>query len=245
MRIFVSRLRRLRSTHLIFLLCGLWVHDASAQDAGFDAFNPLRIGAKVGANLNQFSQTGMLIDVNGGAMVHYQVTNLIAVQGELLYMGIGGGVENRTIDFSGSEGTVSSTTYMNRSFYVKNVELPVSVKLSIPTEGGAVAPKVMLGGSYAYSVATFEEHDKLVQFSDGMFGQFSNAIDNISSSIQPHQFAIHGAVAMEYDLGGGKVFYQELRYRRGINNINIYRGIPGTGGKLFPSTISLNFGLFF
>ena len=245
MRIFVSRLRRLRSTHLIFLLCGLWVHDASAQDAGFDAFNPLRIGVKAGANLNQFSQPGMVIDVNGGAMVHYQITNLISVQGELLYMGIGGGVENRTVDLSGSEGTVASTTYLNRAFYMKNAELPIMVKLSLPTQGGTVAPKLLLGGSYSYSVATFENFDRFFQFSDGSVGQFSNATEMISSSIQPHQFAVHGGIGMEFDLGGGKVFYQEIRYRQGINNINIYRGIPGSGGKLFPSTISLNFGLFF
>lgn len=245
MRIFVTRLKRLRSTHIIFLLCGLWVYDASAQDTGIDAFNPLRIGAKAGANLNQFSQTGMVIDVNGGAMIHYQVANLIAIQGELLYMGIGGGIENRTVDVSEIEGTVASVTYMNRSLSVKNVELPIMVKLSIPTQGGSVFPKFLAGASYGYSVASFETRDNYYTFSDGTHGFFSNSTDNVTSSMQSHQFAVHGGFAVEYDLGGGKVFYQEIRYRWGLDNINIYRGIPGTGGELVPSTLSLNFGLFF
>jgi len=242
---FVSRLMRIRNTHLIFLLCGLWVHDASAQDAGSDASAPFRIGVKVGANLNQFSQTGMTIDVNGGAVAHYQVSNLIAIQGELLYMGIGGGLEDRTVDYSAVEGTVGSITYVNRSLSVKNAELPIMVKISLPTQGSAMAPKFLLGASYGYSVASFETRDNYYNFSDGGTGFFSNSRENVTSSFQSHQFALHGGFAMEYPLGNGKTFYQEVRYRYGLDNINIYKGIPGTGGELIPSTLSLNFGLFF
>ncbi len=245
MRSFVSRLRRLRSTHLIFLLCGLWVHDASAQDDGLSAFSPFRIGAKVGANLNQFSQTGMTLDVNGGAVANYQVGEMIAIRGELLYMGVGGGLENRTVDYSEIEGNVSSITFMNRSVSIKNAELPVMAVISIPTSGSSVSPKILIGASYGYSVASFESRDNYYNFSDGTIGIHSNSRENITSSMQSHQFAGHAGFALEYDLGNGKSFYQEIRYRHGLDNINIYSGYPGTGGRLIPSTLSINFGYFF
>jgi hypothetical protein len=245
MRSFVSRLKRLRSTHLIFLLCGLWVHDASAQDDGLSAFSPLRYGAKVGANLNQFSQTGMVTDFNIGAVASYQITSLIGVQAELGYMGIGGGLADRIVDYSNIEGTVSSITYQSRSLGVKNVELPVMAKIMIPTGGSTVSPKFLVGVSYGFSVASFENRDNYYNFNDGSTGFFSNSTENVTSSIQKHQFAVHGGFGLEYDLGNGKTFYQEVRYRYGLDNINIYSGIPGTGGKIIPSTLSLNFGYFF
>ncbi|WP_339811596.1 outer membrane beta-barrel protein [uncultured Imperialibacter sp.] len=245
MRSFVSRLRRLRSTHLIFLLCGLWVHDASAQDDGLSAFSPFRYGAKVGANLNQFSQTGMTLDVNVGAVGNYQVTEMIAVRGELLYMGIGGGLEDRTVDYSEIEGNVSSITFMNRSVSIKNAELPVMAVISIPTSGSSVSPKILIGASYGYSVASFETRDNYYNFANGTTGIHSNSRENITSSMQSHQFAGHAGFALEYDLGNGKSFYQEIRYRHGLDNINIYSGYPGTGGRLIPSTLSINFGYFF
>ncbi|WOK05780.1 outer membrane beta-barrel protein [Imperialibacter roseus] len=246
MRSFVSRLRRLRSTHLIFLLCGLWVHDASAQDDGLSAFSPLRYGAKVGANLNQFSQTGMVIDVNGGAVVSYQVSDLIGIRGELLYMGIGGGLSDRVIDLSAFEGNILSVTYENRSRSIKNVELPVMAAISIPTNGSSVSPKFLIGASYGYSIASFESRDLNFTMADGSLAPpVSNTVENVSSSTQSHQFAMHGGFALEYGLGNGSSFYQEIRYRYGLDNINIDRGRPGLGGELIPSTISLNFGYFF
>jgi len=246
MRSFVPRLMRMRSTHLIFLLCGLWVHDASAQDAGLDAFDPFRIGLKVGANLNQFSQTGMTIDVNGGVVARYQVSSLIAVQGELLYMGIGGGLADRVVDLSSFEGNMLSVTYENRSRSIKNVELPIMAAISIPSNGSAITPRFLIGASYGYSIASWETRDLNFTLADGSLAPpVSNSVENVSSSIQSHQFALHGGFGLVYDLGNGSSFYQEIRYRHGLDNINIDRGRPGLGGELIPTTLSLNFGYFF
>lgn len=187
----------------------------------------------------------MVIDVNGGGVISYQVSSLIGIQGELLYMGVGGGLADRTIDYSQVEGTVSSITFQNRSVSVKNVEVPVMAKISIPTQGSAVSPKFLIGASYGYSVASFETSDQFYNFANGSTGLFSNSTENVTSSMQSHQFAVHGGFGLEYDLGNGKAFYQEVRYRYGLDNINIYKGIPGAGGELIPTTLSINFGYFF
>ena len=187
----------------------------------------------------------MVIDFNAGAVLKYQIGSAIAVQGELGYMGIGGGLEDRTIDYSAIEGTVNSITYQNRSLSVKNVELPVLAVIGIPTQGSSVSPKFLIGASYGYSVASFENRDLYYNFANGTNGFYSNSVENVTSSMQSHQFAVHGGFALEYDLGNGKSFYQEVRYRYGLDNINIYKGIPGTGGELIPSTLSLTFGYFF
>jgi hypothetical protein len=203
----------------------------------------LRFGAKAGANLNQFTQPGTIIDFNVGAMLGIQFSEIIGIRAELLYSGLGGGLENFTRDLSDIGGTVSSVTYLNRSVYMKNVELPVMLTFMLGSEG-VVRPKILLGGSYAFMAATWEHNDKLYQFSNGMTGFYSNTVENITGQIQPHQFSVQGGISMEFDLGG-KIFVHELRYRKGVNNVNVLRGIPGTGGELLPSTISLSFGLLF
>ena len=169
------------------MVFGFTVSFAQDQDAGGATGGglmggDLAIGAKVGANFNQFTQPGTSAGFSAGGYARYQILDFLEVQGEIAYSLQGGARREFTRDFSGLpgpgsvgviDGPVSAVQYINRNIVLNNIAVPISARLTLPElNGGAIVPKFIVGGSYSYNFAAFELHDQMYYFNDGVISPF-------------------------------------------------------------------------
>ncbi|MCB0495765.1 MAG: PorT family protein [Cyclobacteriaceae bacterium] len=220
--------------------------DSYAQDVDeTTARGGLAIGAKIGVNLNQFSQPGTNIGTNVGGFARYQILDFLDVQGELVYSLEGGGRQEfyRDMYIGGYDGPISDIYYINRSIYLHNIEIPVSARLTLPElNTGSIVPKFIVGGSYSFNLAAFESNDKVIYFNDGTSGLVSNTRENVRGDYFPHNFSAHVGMALDFALTNGNVFTMEIRYRQGFNNLNqVSTIISEITDKLHSATLSINF----
>jgi len=230
---------------------------ANAQDASSGGFGlgELVIGAKVGFNSNSFSQPGTTTGVSAGGFIRSQLLDFLEVQGEIIYSLQGGGrmdyIRDFSLNFGGGsggsggsiDGPIDYIEHVNRSILLNVVEVPISVRLGIPEfNGGAIVPRLILGGSYSYNFAAIEISDKIINFVDGTRGLVSNTTENVSDNYFPHNFSAHAGIALDFNLAEAKVFTVEFRYRRGFQNLNqVETNITELTDRLFSSGFSINF----
>lgn len=215
----------------------------------------LVIGAKVGVNFNQFSQPLTTIGGSAGGFVRYQVLDFLEVQGELLYSLQGGGRMEYSRDYnlssgsgSGSggasyDGPIDYVQYVNRTVLLHVIGVPISARLGLPElNGGAIIPKLILGGSYSYNFAAGENNDKIFYFVNGTRGLVSDTYDNVTPNYFPHNFSLHAGIALDFNLADAKVFTMEFKYRQGLSNLNqVQTTITELTDKLYSSGFSINF----
>ena len=231
--------------------------EAFAQDEinidGTSGTVDLVIGAKVGVNFNQFSQPLTTIGGSAGGFVRYQVLDFLEVQGELIYSLQGGGRMEFSRDYnlstgSGSggssfDGPIDYVQYVNRTVLLHVVEVPISARLGLPElNGGAIVPKLIVGGSYSYNFAAGEKNDKIFNFVNGTRGLVSDTYDNVSANSFPHNFSLHAGLALDFNLADAKVFTMEFKYRQGLSNLNqVETTITELTDRLYSSGFSINF----
>jgi len=210
------------------------------------------IGAKVGVNFNQFSQPLTTQGGSLGGFARYQVLDFLEVQGELIYSQEGGGrmeySRDFTLDFGSSSsstnnGLVDNVQYINRSIRLHNIEVPISARLGLPElAGGAIVPKLIVGGSYSFNIAAVEQNDKIFNFDDGTRGLVSNTNEEVRGDYFPHNFSVHAGIALDFNLADAKAFTMEFRYRRGLTNLNqVETIIAELTDRLYSSGFSINF----
>ncbi len=237
-QIYLSRL-----TALSLVITCLTI-SAFAQDDGATT-NGFRAGLKVGANFNQFNQPGTTIGFNGGLFAAYSPIKVLELQLEVLYMQQGGAREAYFQDLTYLDGTVTGINYFNRYVTFHNVEVPVIVRATLPSlSGESITPRLLVGFAYGFAVGAMEYSDKHYYFAeDGLVVPVSNQRTNVGANYEQHQFGVIAGFAVDYSLGG-KIFTTEVRYRRGINELNLLNyAVLEHSGQLYSSSLSINFAM--
>lgn len=198
--------------------------------------NSLNIGAKGGANFNQISQSGAHMGGNVGGFVLFNFSDKLGLQSELLYNVLGA-----TKDPFTRQTPNGGIQYVDRSWTVHNAEIPVLIKFNLGAADDMIKPKLVAGASYAYTAAVIERRDQVFSFPDGNVRR-SGDYENIGAEFELHQFAAFFGISVDYTMNSGKIFMTEVRYRRGLNDINNF-GVFEQYGDAWPNTISINFGL--
>jgi hypothetical protein len=252
---------------MIKLLCSRWhLAIVALLACAGSALGQVVVGAKVGLNLNQFSQPGTTVGFNGGVYASYQATPAIAVRFEPHYSMEGGGRPDYNKNYSELSDNVYSITYMNPYVVFHNVQIPLLVELTLPEfSEETVKPKLILGGSYGLMVAATETATKRYEFTEESTGSSSGSsteeptpLLDVSYQREPatdnyarNQWNLWFGMGLEFE-AGERTFSFDVRYRQGLNNLNLLRfaspgnasgttGTAGTGGELFSSTVSFNF----
>lgn len=220
--------------------------DSVAQDGGGLMGGNLTVGAKVGANFNQFSQPGTTIGGSLGGYARYSgLLEFLEVQGEFVYSLKGGGRREFTRASSSflPGGLVNSIQYINRDIRLHTLEIPISARLTLPElKGGAIVPKLILGGSYAVNLGAYEKSDAIYYFDNGNSGLVSGTRENVKGDYFPHHYSAHAGIALDFNLQNSKTFTMELKYRKGLNNINkVSTTITELTDRLYSSGFSINF----
>ncbi|MCK4344299.1 MAG: outer membrane beta-barrel protein [Bacteroidales bacterium] len=231
---------------LVYLLmvsnASLAYGQADADAGGFG----LKYGFKLGTSLNQFSQPGTLIGFNGGFVGFLDITDFMDFEFELLYTLQGGGRAQYRRDLTEIGGNVETVTYLNRMVIFQNLEIPLSLRFTLPAlSSGDVIPRIVIGGDYAFNVAAFEVRDTYYEFTNSTSGMVTNDRENVGAEYEKHQVSIHGGFAIDFRLADGKWLNTEIRYRQGINNVNSNQDDPQLRGILYTNTLSFNFGVTF
>lgn len=221
----------------------------------FSAHGQIEVGAKFGANINQFNQPGTVFGFNGGAFGRYKVLDFLSARVELLYMQQGGARQDYTRNYTLTTSNVDFVSYSNRFVNLNNIEVPVIAEFSHPSYSSeTVVPKILLGVAYGFNMAANEHHDKTYFFRSGTTTRMmvSDKVENVGDNYKQHQFGLIAGFAIDYKVGE-HTLTTEVRYRRNINQLNQYRfgvpekdGLPGTIGQegdLYTSTLSINFGM--
>jgi hypothetical protein len=231
------------------------------------AFAQVIVGAKVGANLNQFSQPGTTVGVNAGAYVAYQATPFLNVRFEPHYSQEGGARPDYSRDYSDISDNIANVHFINPSVLFHNVQVPLLLEFTLPEfSEETIRPKLILGGSYGFMASAVETHTKRYEFieSSGSSSSLDPLADeppamidvayqreNVTDNYARNQWSLWFGMGLDFE-AGDRSFSFDVRYRRGLNDLNNLRfaspgnstgtiGTPGTGGQLFSSSLSFNF----
>jgi hypothetical protein len=243
---------------LAILLCS--AGNVSAQFA---------VGAKVGTNMNQFTQPGTTIGLNVGMYGAYPVSPVVTVKLEPHYSQEGGARPDYSRDYSQISDNIQAVHFINPSVTFHNVQIPLLIELSLPEFADeAVKPKLILGGSYGIMITAKEMHTKRYDFiedgssslpDDPLEGEDPPSLDvaylreTVTDNYARNQFSLWAGMGLEFT-SGERSFAFDIRYRQGFNDLNLLRftspgnssgtiGVPGTGGELYSSSLSFNFSM--
>lgn len=222
-------------------------------------FSQVEVGARVGVNLNQFQQPGTTVGYNAGVFASYQVLPFLGVKIEPHYSLEGGGRPDYVRDYSDISDNIDQIVFMNPSVNFHTIQVPLLVELSLPSMSEeAIRPVLILGASYGVSLLSMEQHTKRYIFPSEMLGSsvyyppgmdVSYQRENVTDNYARNQWSMLAGFGLKMKTAS-RNFAFDVRYRHGLNNLNQLRfaspgngidlGVPGTGGQLFSSTISLN-----
>lgn len=221
------------------------------------------VGAKTGVNLNQFSQPGTTIGLNAGVFASYRLTPFLSVRFEPHYSQEGGGRPDYWRSYEEISNDIYGIAYINPSVRFHNLQLPLLLELSLPElNDQSVVPVLLIGGSYAMTMASFEQHTKRYHFtSENLNAQdyysppaldIAYERENVADNYTRNQWSLWFGMGTQFKTGE-RTFMFDVRYRHGLNSLNNLRfsspgngddiGVPGTGGKLYSSSLSLNFSM--
>jgi hypothetical protein len=219
------------------------------------AFAQLSVGAKVGANINQFSQPGTIFGFTGGAFVKYKPISFLDVRTEVLYNQQGGARQDFGRDYTLIGGNVSYVNYTNRSVVLHNLEIPLLLELSHPSfSDDIISPRLVIGAAYGMNLSAYEQHDKRYYFTNSIvpYANTSDERENVGSNYTQNQWGLIAGFALDFTSGDQTCTF-ELRYRKGINQLNNLSnvvppldGLPGTVGQegdLYTSSLTISFAM--
>ncbi len=244
-----TKLPRLPFRHLLrsLVLTSFCLSSVLAQDDGGDS-GKLAVGVKTGVNFNQMDSHALTLGFTGGGYANYAVLDFLDVQLELLYNQQGGTRQDYFQNFSPLDGDLIGISYYHRSVELHNLEIPVIARATLPElAGGSVTPKVLFGLAYGFTLGAFEVSDQYWHFRQNspstLVVPVSNQRENVGANYEQHQFGLIAGMGVDFNVGD-RTLSTEIRYRRGLNEVNIINFvIPEQGGQLYTSTLSINFAL--
>jgi hypothetical protein len=235
----------------------------------YHATGQISVGAKTGVNLNQFRQPATTMGVNLGAYASYQLNAFVTVKIEPQYSLEGGSRPNYYRSYYETSDNIDYISYLNPSVRFHNLQIPLLVEVTLPElTDQTVVPFLVTGVSYAMTMSSMEIHTKRYHFNDGLGSSSSPSTstsnyntpdldvayqkENVTDNYSRNQWSLWLGMGMKVKTGD-RTFGFDVRYRHGLNNLNQLRfaspgngsdiGVPGTGGNLFSSTLSLNFSM--
>ncbi|HEY0654813.1 MAG TPA: outer membrane beta-barrel protein [Chryseosolibacter sp.] len=224
----------------------------------------ISLGAKTGVNLNDFRQPGTTMGVNFGIYGSYQVNPFLTVKLEPHYSQEGGGRPDYTRYYNEISDNLHSVHFINPSVRFHNLQIPLLVEVTLPElTDQTIVPTLIVGASYAMALSTFEQHTKRYNFfnasdyDDELIVDVAYLRENVIDNYSRNQWSLWFGMGMKVRTGD-RTFGFDVRYRHGLNNLNRlrfvspqtydyagggYSGVPGTGGNLYSSSLSLNFSM--
>lgn len=237
---------KMKRVLIVFALACLCTHASWAQIA---------VGAKVGANLNQFNQPGTIFGFTGGGFAKYKALPFADVKIEILYNQQGGARQDYERDYTILGGNVSYIYYTNRSVALHNLEIPLLVELSHPSfSDDVISPRLVLGAAYGMNLSAYEKHDKMYFFTNSVvpFANTSDETENVGSNYKQNQWGVIAGFAIDFTSGDQTCTF-EVRYRKGVNQLNNLSyvvppldNLPGTVGQegdLYTSSLTISFAM--
>lgn len=183
---------------------------------GKETFKPFHFGLKAGLNLANItgadvpSDAKMLMGVCGGGFISYAFTPWLSLQPEILYS-LKGYTQERYIQ----EGVY---TYEYKQFVNFNyIEIPVLVKLSIPT-GSAFTPVIYAGPAISIKAGATEFSEITLN------GETTRASEDISESISSMDFNLVAGAGIEIKAGSGAITV-DVRYDMGFTTVKNIEGL--------------------
>jgi hypothetical protein len=222
----------------------------------------ISVGAKTGVNLNQFRQPGTTMGASLGAYGSYQFNPWVTLKFEPQYSLEGGARPDYTRNYSEVSDNVSSIEFLNPSVKFHNLQFPLLIEVTLPElTDQTIIPFIVVGASYSLTMASLEQHTKRYIFFDELnSSSYYESVrldvayqsENVTDNYNRNQWSLWLGMGMKVKTGD-RTFGFDVRYRHGLNNLNQLRfaspgngsdlGVPGTGGNLFSSTLSLNFSM--
>jgi hypothetical protein len=233
----------------------------------YHAIGQISIGAKTGVNLNQFRQPGTTMGVSLGAYAAYQLNAFVTAKLEPQYSLEGGAKNSYNKYFYEVSDNISSIGYLNPSARLHMLQIPLLIEVTLPElTDQTIVPFLLMGGSYGLCISAMELHTKRYNFVDDFdgleppasysFGDPSLDVgyqkEDVTDNYSRNQWSLWLGMGMKVKTGD-RTFGFDVRYRHGLNNLNNLRfaspgngydiGVPGTGGNLFSSSLSMNFSM--
>lgn len=227
------------------------------------AFGQITLGAKAGANVNQFSQPGTTIGMNAGIYATYKLNSFLSVRLEPHYSQEGGGRPDYWRWYNEISDNIEAIQFVNPSVRFHNLQLPLFVELTLPElTDQTIVPTLVIGGSYGMTIASFEQHTKRYHFGAELMSDYSYVYppqldvayqrENVLDNYARNQWSLWFGMGVQFKSGERTCSF-DVRYRQGLNNLNNLRfaspgngydiGVPGTGGNLKSSSLSFNFSI--
>ena len=208
----------------------------------------LNLGVKIGPSLNQFSQPGTAIGMNIGMFGTYKVTKCFTARMELLFSTQGGGRRDyRRVDTDPNDpygGKAVNVTNVNPQVTFNNIEIPILGEFGLAESSRLmIQPKLLLGGSYGFTMSAIEHKTQRYNFYDGTFADLAYTRQNVTEYYKRSQLSVIAGAGINFNMGN-HVFSVDIRYRQGLTQLNqrLY-DIPGMGGKLYSSSLIFNMGI--
>lgn len=219
----------------------------------------IETGAKTGISFNQFSQPGTIIGTSLGIYGSYRINPFLSVKLEPQYSQEGGARPGYTRYYYEISNDIHSVDFINPSVRFHNLQIPVLVQATLPDLADeSIAPVIIAGVSYAMTISAKEQHTKRYNFS-GEYDPFgaSPSLDvayqreNVTDNYARNQWSAWFGMGLQFKTGE-RTCILDVRYRQGLNNLNLLRfaspgsedfPVPGTGGKLRSTSVSINFSM--
>jgi len=206
-------------------------------------------GFKIGPGLNQFTQPGSFIGINTGLFTKYKINESFNIAVEALYSMQGGGRQSYTRLYNEqrqSEVVVNTITNINPFVVFHNLEIPLLVEFGFPElRKSSIQPRFSLGGSYSLMIHAFETKTQRYNYSNGSAVDLGYMREEVTDHYKKDQYSVIAAIGVDFKTAK-RLFFIEIRYRQGLNqlNKNPYAN-PGTGDTLYSSSLLFNTGITF
>jgi hypothetical protein len=217
------------------------------------AQSPIGYGVKAGTTFSSFSHsqphTGSKLGFTAGVFGNYQFSDLLGVQVEAAYFQQGGSFTQFRDDsrFFGESQYFSRNVKTSR-VTLHNVEVPVLLRVSIPTQS-EVKPLFFVGPSVGFNLGATEKYERTGEFEAGT-GLYVTASgrDNVTSQYNLYQFGATAGLGLEMPFLGEHKLLVDARYRYGLNaarNTFSYIDFTRVSGRLHTDAIVFTVGFGF
>lgn len=182
----------------------------------------LTVGVKTGfvsgtfttMNLMEVSSTknGYLL----GVSANYQVMDMLAISGELLFNRTGAADLDPLFLYS-DENAIFQNKIVFTSVSNSMISVPIYASFTLPGVAGSVFPKIFLGGDFSYYLSSKALNN--YNITSGSTTYFSSSYESLGSRLKKIDYGVF--LGTGFSIPGESLIYTfDIRYRFGINNIN-------------------------
>lgn len=235
-------------TMLAIVLCVLGIAQSHGQK--------LTVGAKVGVNINTFTGPLPSLGYSAGGYASYELLPFLNVKVEPQLSTVGGGRPEYYFYNYANSPDQYETQYLNRVVRLSTFEVPLLAELTLPEFANEkIVPKLIIGGSYALMIKGVETHTQKFEFNNTVSGDIDVGYltQTVTDQYARNQFSAIAGLGLLFKTEK-RNFQLDVRYRQGLTQVNRlqqpsalqgfqYDIYDGAGGRLYTSSLSLNFSI--